>query len=127
MKPTQDSSGAVLAPSTVRRFSAMSGGGVYWVRDNEAGRLIAQCCKPEDAATVAGSMNQLDAYCEALGTVLDCLLHHHASRPGIRALVDKAKGIVNAVPKIPGQGPCEILIQPNDQDDRRIPPKGEHE
>lgn len=113
MKNAQDSSGAVLAPSTVRRFSAMSGGGVYWVRDNDAGRLIAQCCKPEDAATVAGSLNQKDAYVEGFALMRDCLLHHHASRKGIRELVRKATEIVNAVPNVPGQGCCQILIQPN--------------
>ena len=91
----------------------MSGGGVYWVRDNEAGRLIAQCSRPEDAATVAGNLNQKDAYVEGFALMRDCLLHHHASRKGIRELVRKATEIVNAVPPVPGQGCCQILIQPN--------------
>ena len=113
MNPEQSVDGAVLAPSTVRRFSAMSGGGVYWVRDNKAGRLIAQCSRPEDAATVAGNLNQKDAYVEGFALMRDCLLHHHASRKGIRELVRKAMETVNAVPNVPGQGCCQILIQPN--------------
>lgn len=97
----------------VRRFSACSGGGAYWVRDNERKRLIAQCSRVEDAAMVAGSLNQKDAYVEGFALMRDCLLHHHASRKGIRELVRKATEIVNTVPPIPGQGCCQILIQPN--------------